>query len=264
MPQIHERWWGPITIDDNLHYLWRTGERLIAIKKVNRNLLIWDKLSSQEPHEKIVTSTYADDNGLKGGNLQRVIVPGADNEIVIEPSLADRFIVSKPANPITLLAGQEIQFFVGTPLWFTIMHQALDTPLLDVPFFRPSDTWFGKNTIEGKVCYATATDAKVDPNALLKHPLRCYTKITVRNRQSIPLALERLSIPVPELCVYVDAENVFWSDSVKIEQEWVNGVSVSKVESIEPNSSDERNLVSTARIKSQKTSFITSFKSLIG
>lgn len=256
------RWWGDFNLVDEQLHQWSTGPRQFVMQKSQRELVIWDLGSSTESHDA-VTHQLIQEHSIDDAKAIRIILPEDDSNIMIEPSVADRTMVVKPSRPLTLLSEQEVDVFIGTPLWFTVMHKKLDLPLIDQPLFRPSDTWFGNNTMEGAMCYARLSEAKSSSSDLLGLPTRAYTRLTLKNQQPLPIKVERLAVPMPELSVYVDDKGMFWTDSVLVSQSFENGVSRSKVESVQLSEANNT-LVSEARVKSQKSSIISSFKSLIG
>jgi hypothetical protein len=58
--------------------------------------------------------------------------------------------------------------------------------------------------MEGDLCYAKNTDAKVDLALLEKRPHRAITAVIIENEQEQTLTIDRMNIPVPYLTLYSD------------------------------------------------------------
>lgn len=127
---------------------------------------------------------------------RRFAFDASPTSIVLEPRLADRDVVVRPADPLTVPAGQTILMYVSTPLWFSATTEDPRHTLFEAPFFRPSDTWFGPSTVEGELCYASRTTGRLDLGELPVRPHRAITPVRIRNRTKETLPLERLKLPV--------------------------------------------------------------------
>lgn len=134
------------------------------------------------------------------------------------PMLADRPVVVRPELPLFIPSGEEITLFVSTTLWVAL-HMGMQTqPLIEMPSLRPSDTWFGPNTRQGELCYASRTLAHTRMEDVIPRPHRAVTPVKIRNRSQDPLLLERLSVPVPLLTLHQDKDGHFWTQSLALER----------------------------------------------
>ena len=131
----------------------------------------------------------------------------------LNPMLADRPVVVRLEDPLTVLPGAAASIYVTTPLWCGIYVG--NVSLFELPTFRPSDTWFGPNFREGALCYAGRTAARLSVEALLGLPYRAATEITVNNRFTEPLRLERLSLPMDHLALFKDTAAELWTESLQ-------------------------------------------------
>jgi len=151
----------------------------------------------------------------EGAVPERFATDDADQELTLRPAVADRPVVVRPDPGLWLVAGAEVQLFVSTPAWIEV-SVGRGGRLLDLPCTRPSDTWFGANTLSGELCYAGRTAARLDAASLPRRAGRVFTEVTVRNEASEALRLERLLLPCPHLPLFADHEGALWTASVRL------------------------------------------------
>lgn len=135
------------------------------------------------------------------------------------PRLADRSVVIKPVNPVFIPAGEEVTLYVSTPVWVACYAEHFDAPLLDLPVVRPTDTWFGPNTVKGEVCYATRVFGRTDLSQLPPRPFRAVTPIILRNHGADTMPVERINMPVPLLPVYASENGRLWTPPLHVQRE---------------------------------------------
>jgi len=102
--------------------------------------------------------------------------------IRLAAALADRSVVTRSDKPLHVPPGEEISVFVSSPLWVRIEAGEPGKLLRELPVFRPSDTWFGPNTREGELCYASRTHHRLRLEQIPARPHRAVTSVLVRNR----------------------------------------------------------------------------------
>lgn len=260
---VSSTWWGDFKFAQNETKCWRIGERVIAITRNEREWLIHDKTTDLEINQAIKVSKPKAKESFEEAICTRFLLANTNDTITIEPSLADRAMIVRPSVPFIIMPSENIKVFVSTPLWMTILIAQLDIPITDIPFWRPSDSWFGPSTMHGDICYSKYTDAKIDIDTLEKRAHRASTMVTIKNDQEEPLTIERLNLPVPALKLYVDENKDFWTDQVVIKQSIEHGKSVSELRHSPPEHSSSMSLVSESRELSKKSSFLSSIKSLI-
>lgn len=136
--------------------------------------------------------------GVPGDNtaLERFIRAGESGRIEIRPALADLPVVIRPYHPVHIPPDSDVTFYVSTIVWLQLV---IDTGrvLMEVPIRIPSWTWIGADTMEGEICYASQTQARLDPKALPASTWRAMSAVIVRNRGMEYLTLERFSFPAP-------------------------------------------------------------------
>jgi len=143
----------------------------------------------------------------------RFLLRAADGSIRITPQLADRPVVTRPLTSTELLPRESATLLVSTALWARVEVGA--QTLAELPTLRPSDTWFGANTREGELCYASHTRARLHMDNLQISPFRAITPITIRNDGEDNLKLERINVPVPHLTLYCDGTR-FWTSALSV------------------------------------------------
>lgn len=137
-----------------------------------------------------------------GVEMTRYLCERTADGIALSARLADRAVASRPEVPIVVQPHQQISLWISTPLWIRIAEIGDEVPLVELPVVRMSDSWAGRDTRSGTLCYATRTRARtsdlVDP-----HPVRAITRVEVSNRGDSPLPVERINLPVPHLTLYL-------------------------------------------------------------
>lgn len=135
-------------------------------------------------------------------------------ELSLEPRLADRPIVTRPEIEASLAPGLSTEVFFGSPIWLGVSVGARQ--LLEVPVWRPSDTWFGPDTTRGILAYAGRTRLRRERDELVLTQGRVATQATIINRQSHPVVLDHVALPMPAMRTFIDTTGRLWSDAVTV------------------------------------------------
>lgn len=213
------KWWDEYQLTQRYWARWRLGplefyaqprgrEWLFASKTVGDALEATLEIEARvdyEPDPEVYTAS-------------RYVTGDDSGRLKLSPRLPDRPMVVQPERPLFVLAGQEVVLFVTTVVWVAAVVEA-DLTLIEVPAQRPSDTWFGPNTLVGELCYASRTSARTDRSALTYMPHRAATPIAIRNHGVDTLWVEQLRVPLPALALYHDERNVLWTDAVQFVRE---------------------------------------------
>lgn len=134
-------------------------------------------------------------------------------DLIATQQLSNRPVVARPRQPIHLPGGERVVLYVGTSLWFQLSRDK--DVLLDVPVSRLSDTWFGTNTMEGEICFACETHARLTMDGVRVNPFKAITPIEIQNLTSVPMLIDRVKIPVPHLGLYRDDDR-HWTSQLTI------------------------------------------------
>lgn len=143
--------------------------------------------------------------------LRRFLTRRAEDSVHLLPLLADRPMVARPEVPLAVAASDEAKIFISTPVWVCVELMSPRRRLLELPVVQPPDTWFGPNTRQGIVAYASRTAARLDLDKLYDASHRAITQITIRNQSTSNLAVERLSVPTPHLELFASDSGKLWT-----------------------------------------------------
>ena len=257
-------WWGEFPFEEQSQKCWNVGERSIVIMRQATEWNTWNVETDEENYDDIVISNKVNDVLIEDSNNGRFLEKNTSNKLNVMPLLADRTVVARPSSPLTILAGEKIQLFVSTPIWFYAETSPGGKCLLDIPFWRPSDSWFGASTIDGQLCYAKYTSAKTQLDELNLHSHRATTPITVINSHKKSLTINRINVPVNYLNLYCDENNNLWSSIISIERE-NDSDDVELI--IDKSSSDDINpltFISKPRLSSEQGKLVRSISHLFG
>ena len=206
-------WWGHVEVADETTAHWHVGSlRLWASRLGGR----WRISSLQDDDPLVATLTLAVPCPI--GEVRAVATTQVFatsrvyTAINLRPCLATRPVVARPLDSLVVQPDDETTLFVSSSLWLQMSWSDVATPLVDLPIFRPSDTWFGPSRAEGELCYVTRTRALASADDLTWLPGRAVTRVQIRNRSRVGLAVERIKLPVTRLALHADAAGRLWTD----------------------------------------------------
>ena len=216
-----QTWWGEIDFDLNESKAWYLGGLSLHIQRAAQEWQIshhrpriqqendhsWRQLADNESSLLAIPNTV----------VQRHTFNKTTARICLKPQLADLSVVIQPITALFVAPHQQTTLFVSTPVWLNVFTEN-DCLLLDTAIIRPSDTWFGSNTIQGELCYATKVLARLDLEQLPIRPFRAVTPIHIINHQAKSLPIERINIPVTLLSLYVAEDGRLWTPTLEVEQ----------------------------------------------
>ncbi|WP_339669551.1 hypothetical protein [Dasania marina] len=257
-------WWGDFSFAYQQRRYWSIGERQLVIERQSCEWNTWNIDTDTENQGAINYGEYSDHSPilLKDEKLGRHLQTATEENIRAMPALADRSIVTRPNVPLRLLGGEKTTIYVSTPLWFKAMTLPNESVLLDVPFWRPSDSWFGSTTREGEICYAKYTDARMQLELLEQRPHRAVTPVFIHNKQKNSLLIERLNVPVPLLSLYHHSERGLWTEKVNMSREDEGDKVTLVLEKQAPSEILGASLLVGPRIASERHTLIRSLGSL--
>jgi len=261
-----EPWWGDIAFNLLQRRSWAFGERKVFIQRLPHEWNIWNIGTETEIETEGLSTLICGESDvqeqLDDARLSRYLQASTTDHIRVLPALADRSIVARPSVPLRLLGGEHARIYVSTPLWFRAFALPTQLSLLDVPFWPPSDSWFGPSTREGEMCYAKYTDARLQLNLLAQRPHRAITPISIHNKQQETLLIERLNVPVPLLSLYKHSERGLWTEAVTVTREENDDRVELHLEKEAPSEVPGAHLVAGPRIASEQGTLVRSLSSL--
>lgn len=214
MPQpIPEPWWGSVPREQESSWSGALGPlRLWLTSPEGEHTLAWH----QGPNPLDPGRTEGG-GGEAGEECERARFVTAAARLVLAPALADRPVVVRPEAPLYLAPGEEARLLVSTPVWVQVTLGEPAHLLLEVPSFRPSDTWFGPSPREGELCYASRTRALLETDASAPSTFaRPRSTLTIGNRGEDVLLVERINLPVTRLALYEADDGMLWTESLSV------------------------------------------------
>lgn len=261
-------WWGDFSFQPQETKCWSVGERAILIKRKatewntwNVESIVVDSIGAEDDILVTDGSKIVLESDMVTGRFLEKVTSG---KIKVTPLLADRTMIARPSSPLTILAGEKIQLFISTPVWFYAELLPSGKCLVDLPFWRPSDSWFGSSTIDGQLCYAKYTSAKTNLEDLDLHPHRATTAIMVHNRHNKALTINRINVPVNYLTLYSDDKNQLWTSSISIKIEGESADVELIIDKHFLSEFEPQTLISKPRISSEHGKLIRRISHLFG
>ncbi len=213
-------WWGTFSIAKNHTGRWRLGPMDLHIRHIRQEWHIAYE-SVGDPLDNTLDVTTHDQPSPSSGDLvfSRFTFRETTGDLRLSPSLPDRAVVIRPEAPLYVPSEEEVTLYVSLPLWVRIEAGNPAKYLQEVPIYRPSDTWFGRSTREGELCYASRTNGRLNVADIPFLPHRAVCPILIRNAAKDPLFVERLNVAAPHLSLYVTPEGYFWTQGLVLERE---------------------------------------------
>ncbi|MDH3674939.1 MAG: hypothetical protein OES12_05540 [Anaerolineae bacterium] len=219
--QLQSTWWGRFSFDSGQTAHWEIGPLKLAIQRLPNE---WQLAYEQDEVTDAETTAWVHHpitesiDRLNYVNVERYVLGQTSETLQITPILADRPIVTRPVNPLYVPAGEETTIFVSSPLWLRVEVGDPAKAIQELPIARPSDTWFGPSTMEGELCYASRTKARLNLANIDLPAHRAITAVIIENRASTQLTVERFELPVPYLSLFECDRGVLWTEAVTMER----------------------------------------------
>jgi hypothetical protein len=216
-----DHWWGHFTIEEQKAAFWQVGPLSLWVQRLNHE---WRIAFESNAHNRdlplAIHTAYAQDDLLAKTNPLRFGLSKTSNAITLTPTLADRPVVVRPEKPLQILPQDTVRIYVSTPVWVRIEAGDPARALTEIPSARPSDTWFGPNTMEGELCYASSAFCRLRAEDIHFRANRAITQVSIDNQATTPLLLESLNLPVVYLSLYHHRETHYlWTESVRLVRE---------------------------------------------
>jgi hypothetical protein len=216
-------WWGEMGLEPDRPRRWSIGPRRLWAWRSPRELSVAHRVGD-DPHDTTLELGLPEDVDVVPPDAARLrfAVAAEASAPQLRAALADRAAVVRPETSLSIPPGEEVTLYVSSPVWLRIVLPSPagkeETVLCEIPTWRPSDTWFGPNTLRGELAYALATTGRLALEDRIGPPHRAVTPIRIRNRQDEPLGLERLKIPLPNLALYASRARL-WTTALTLDHE---------------------------------------------
>ena len=256
-------WWDTYDVPMGRTLRWQIGP---ATLWVTRKPVEWSvgRVVGRDPVDNRLA--IADDSEAPDGDevdVSRFAVRDESLAVRLTPALPDRSVIFKAAKPFFVPAGEEATLFVSSPLWLRLDVGEKFTELLDFPLQRPSDTWFGPDTLTGELCYASRTSARLHLHEVPVRPHRAITAVRIVNRAKSSLPLENLKVPVPGLELFASGDGHLWTAALTLEREEDKDQARVRVTE-QPKTATDLTPIAQPRIPASRGVLIDAFGGLLG
>lgn len=261
MAQTGRDWWGDLTLDDQQVGCCAVGPLTVTIQLVGSEWQVATQRDHADPDQARAALSLSRAHPLSGCEFQRLVFTEPAHHAFLSPALADRAVVSRPAAPLLLAPGEQTTLYVHAPLWLQIRARDTGKPLLDIPVAELSDTWFGQSTLEGELCYASRTKARLQLSTIPARPHRGITPVRLHNQGSDPLKLDKINLPQQYLALY-RADNGLWTDAVELTRNAGGEMNAVHISSGIPQEAVNGEPVCAPRKVAERGGFLSSFTAL--
>lgn len=258
------QWWGVVGIPVGEVHHWRIGPTDLWVQRLGGEWRV-ARARGDDPMDGALESErlrQAPDLAALG-DVDRFAVDDDEETMALAPKLADRPIVTRPQTPFHVPAGEQVTVYVSTPLWLQVCAGDPPDELLEAPIYRPSDTWFGPNTREGELCYASRTRFVLHLENAPLVPHRATTALRIRNQARDTLTLDRINLPVDTLALYQGVDGRIWTPDVSLDRARDDEFAELHVSSRGPQAAPGAAHIADPRRKSTGNAMIRAFSSLL-
>ncbi len=255
--------WGLIDFDDTSVFSLEIGPLNAWISHAPHEWkFVWDQGKNPLEERANLIKTQSAPEPLDPKHIARFATSWEGRKLRIYPSLADRSVVVRPETPTWLGAHDEVVFYVSTPLWLCIETQTA-LPILEIPTYRPSDTWFG-DVQDGELAYASRTAGRTSLEDVQAYHARALTRVSVRNATQTPMLIERINIPVPVLTLYQDARERFWTEGISLVAEERGNMAHLKLGPSAPKEAERAEKITLPRAEPTSNVLVRALHKLLG
>lgn len=238
-------WWGNVSVKEEQSHFWKIDDLIICLDRYNQE---WHIAHYKEkngdapnahkdapvPKEKFKFKTFASKTG--------------SNEIHLKPSLPNRSLMTRIDRERTIAVNEDLILFQSTPVWVKVEVGKPQITLDEIPTKILSDTWSGKNTLEGELCYSSLEQCTPRLLDLKSDVIQVITPVLIMNRSKHPLPIKEVRLPLNHLAVYSDPEHHLWTEQIIFYYEGKNAAESFTIKKL-PKSIKEMTLLTPARSK---------------
>jgi hypothetical protein len=214
-----QTWWGDFEVGVRETRRWQIGPSNLWISRGDGEWRV-AREDVEDSLESQVEVAVPDHEPVREDiEVSRYATQSSSTRLTLMPAMANRPVIVKSDRPFFVPRDQEVTLYISVPVWLRILVGEDGIELEDTPIVRPSDTWFGPDTLSGELCYATRTSARLRLENLPVRPHRAIVSAQVRNHADTVLHLRRLKIPVGHLSLYVSDDAFLWTESLTLDRE---------------------------------------------
>ena len=257
-------WWGEFVVPPNQQGRWQLGALTAWVQHLSNEWRVaWRLGEDNADHAAQVLAPGRLEPLAEELNLRRFCFAHQCNNVHTAPALPDRPVVTKPDKPLYVFPGEQATLYLSFPLWLRIEIGDPPRLLQELPSFRLSDTWFGPNTREGELCYASRTLGRLHLSELARRAHRAVTAVIIRNRAADSLYVERLNVNLPMLSLYRDTGGMLWTNALTLERLEGQGMASLEIERRPPPEAKGAAFVSGPRQTDQRNLLVRAFSSFL-
>lgn len=221
MNSNRDLWWGEFELVPGKWAQWTIGPKQFLARSLDNEWRFAWKTSDEILSETVrIDPELVEEPVLETFESRRYAIEDAEPRLRIMPRLSNRPVIVRPETPLFLPPKEKATLYVSTGVWLAVGPATRqDVEFFEIPVFRGSDTWFGPNTIEGELCYASLTSARTEVDLLAKVPHRAFTPVEITNKGEDSLQIEALRVPVTLLSIYAGSSGRLWTDKITFERE---------------------------------------------
>ncbi len=210
-------WWGSFTFDVEQTLKWQLGNCTLIIERSTQEWRIATLDLETTSNELIIAAPSLALTTQEGLVYSRYGFKKMPSMLTLTPILANRPQVARPEFPFYIPSKEQVTVYISTPAWIAITTGEQSVALCEIYTQRMSDTWFGENTLDGELCYASRTRCRTTVNHETFVPYRVITQVEIRNNTVENLLVQRIKIPLTALSVYVNAQGQLSTENIVIE-----------------------------------------------
>lgn len=261
----HRPWWGTYELSVGHVARWQLGPLSLSIQRLQQEWRVgFERMAEPVDAPFSVSVGKEVEEPLTFENLRRFAMAETSATLMVSPALADRPVIVRPNDPVSIVPRSTAVVYMSTPLWIRIEIGEPPVTLVEVPSLQPSDTWFGPSTREGELCYASRTTGRLQLSSVLCEPHRAISVVTIKNDADTLLAVERFRLPVDYLAVYESPDGFLWTDDVQLTR---TGDKESAALKLEPRSwrraHGDAHMVSKPRMEVSENAVVRAFGSFL-
>lgn len=210
-------WWQPQSLEREQCIQFQLGPLILFLQRKAGEWWLCFEHSSEEP--PLQASLPSETSWPEQVSPERFIFSTEPSTVLLTPRLLDRSVVVKTRQPVYLPVGEEITFYISSPVKLSVELKKPQVYLKHLYTERLSETWFGPNTQFGELCYADKTHARHSKDELFIRAHRAITPVTVKNQANQMMSISKLSLPLPYLALYGHTDGSLWTDGIVIEHQ---------------------------------------------
>lgn len=216
MSELSTKWWGKFAVALGEQRALRCADLCLQLQSLPNQWWLGYEWQMDVNQFQPVLESVAEETLQTLENEQRFVFAEQPASLTLQPALADRPVVCRPVVSVSLLPFQEVTLFVCLPLWVKLQTSDGEETLLDIPTVRVCDSWFGPNTREGVISYASQVSEQLDVKPIANNKARAAIEVRIQNQSDQMLTLDKISVPAPNLSLYADARGHFWTPRITL------------------------------------------------